>query len=153
MSKKSSFSLYEVPRNEFFYKKHTHTKTKKKRFSMQLYIVFVYTLSILRTLLLIVYVRIRESKTGNWRCVSYYNVTDLSNLIWGKKTWRNFESTPEKLFRLGPSIESPKNYSKIQNRPKTVSTTRYKKSTYNTCTLLYNELPDDIKQIKSVPQI
>ncbi len=31
-----------------------------------------------------------------------------------------------------------------------VSTAQYKKSTYNTCTLLYNALPDDIKQLKSV---
>ncbi len=31
-----------------------------------------------------------------------------------------------------------------------VSTAQYKKSTYNACTLLYNALPDDIKQLKSV---
>ncbi len=31
-----------------------------------------------------------------------------------------------------------------------VSTAQYKKSTYNTCTLLNNALPDDIKELKSV---
>ncbi len=31
-----------------------------------------------------------------------------------------------------------------------VSRAQYKKSTYNTCTLLYNALPDDIKQLNSV---
>ena len=31
-----------------------------------------------------------------------------------------------------------------------VSTAHYKKSTYNSCTLLYNTLPDDIKQLKSI---